>query len=256
VPGVVVGMSGTAGSGNLVRWASAEASLRGAPLHLVHAWRAPVELSMPLPADLLPDMPGPATSTAVQGEPAEVLLGQHPDLLVLGGHTGAPHVSRVAKNCLGNALCPVVVVPDVERTATGRVVVAVCGTEMSCAALRWAASEARMRADSLVVIYVWQPALVRTDLLHPAAPSVLERDAAVDRMRGWVHTSLGRDDVELHAVPGGPLDALLDASVDADLLVVGRSRPRSALGRLTHASVSSDLSGLVPCPVAVVPVPA
>jgi nucleotide-binding universal stress UspA family protein len=208
---------------------------------------------MSLPADLLPDVPHAATSTAAHGSPAEVLLGQHPDLLVLGGHTGAPHVSHVAKDCLRDALCPVVVVPDAERAATGRVVVAVCGTEISGAALRWAASEALLRADDLVVIYVWQSALVRPDLLHPAPSSLLERDAAVDRMRGWVHTSLGRDDVELHAVPGGPLDALLDASVDADLLVVGRSRPRSALGRLTHASLSSDLSGLVPCPVAVIP---
>jgi nucleotide-binding universal stress UspA family protein len=185
-----------------------------------------------------------------------VLLRQQPDLLVLGGHTGAPHASRVAKDCIRDALCPVVVVPDTDRAATGRVVVAVCGTDISCTALCWAENEAQLRDDTLVVIYVWQAPLVSPDLLHPAVASPLQRDAAVDRLQGWVHASLGRDDVEMHAVPGGPLDALLDASTDADLLVVGRSRPRSALGRLTHASLSSDLSGLVPCPVAVVPVAA
>jgi len=238
----------------MLRWAGTEATLRGWLLHLVHPWGVPVDLSMPMPAGLLSDVSGGATSSAAQGAPAQVLLRQQPDLLVLGGHTGAPHASRVAKDCIRDALCPVVIVPDREAAATGRVVVAVCGTDASCTALRWAENEARLRADTLVVIYVWQAPLASPGLLHPASAVPLHRTGAGDRLRGWVHASLGRDDVELHAVPGGPLDALLAAGMDADLLVVGRSRPRSALGRLTHASLSSDLSGLAPCPVAVVPV--
>jgi nucleotide-binding universal stress UspA family protein len=253
VAGVVVGMAGAAGSDAVIRWAAGEAVLRGAALHLVHAWRIPVDLSLPLPADLLPHVPDAVTSTAAQGNPAEVLLRQQPDLLVLGGHTGSPRVSHVAKACLRDATCPVAVVPDAGGATTGRVVVAVCGTEASSTALRWAESEVRLRAAHLIVTYVWQPPVIKGEVLH-SSPALPEQGrAAEDRLRAWVHESLGREDVELQTARGGPLDVLLKASEEADLLVVGRSRLRSVLGRVTHASLSNDLGGLAPCPVVVVP---
>ena len=253
---VVAGVGRAGTSGPVVRWAAAEAALHGAGLDLVHAWDVPVDLTVELPAGVLPDLPGGATSTALQGRPAAVLLGRRPDLLVLGGHTGAPHVSHVTGLCLRAAECPVVVVPDGERAPVGRVVVAVCGSEASRNALRWAEREAALRGADLVVAYVWQTPLVSRDVLHPALALPAREVAAVDRLRGWVHASLGRDDVELHASRGGPLDELLEATVGADLLVVGRGRPAIGLGRVLHGAVGNDLSGLAPCPVAVIPLAA
>ncbi len=251
--GVVVGVGRTRESGPVVRWAAAEASFRGVTLHLVHAWDVPVDLSVQIAPDTLPDLPGGAMSTAAQGRPAVVLLGQRPDLLVLGGHTGAPRVPRLTAICLRDAACPVVVVPDLERPPVGRVVVAVCGSEASRTALCWAAQEARLRAADLVVAYMWQSPMVRA-ALHPAQAA--EGGAAVDRLRGWVNEALGRDDVELHVSRGAPLDGMLEVSDGADLLVVGRSRLVSGLGRVTHGALSNDLSGLAPCAVAVVPLAA
>jgi nucleotide-binding universal stress UspA family protein len=253
VADVVVGMGGTGTSGPVVRWAAAEAALRGAALHLVHAWHAALDVSVELAPGSLPELPGGATSTATRGRPATVLLGQRPDLLVLGGHTGAPHVSHVTRACLRDALCPVVVVPDTERAPVGRVVVAVCGTDASRTALCWAEREARLRAADLVVAYMWQAPVMSRDVLHPALVLPARRLEAVDRLRGWVQDSLGRDDVELHASQGAPLDGLIEAGGEADLLVVGRSRFHAGLGSVLHGAVSNDISGLVPCPVAVVP---
>ncbi len=250
---VVVGVDKTGKSGPVVRWAASEAATRGEALHLVHAWDVPISMSVEIPADTLPDAPGGATSTAEPGSPAAVLLGQRLDLLVLGGHAGAPHVSHVTGSCLRHATCPVIVVPDTERAPVGRIVVAVCGTDASRTALCWAEHEARLRGADLVVAYVWQAPVMSREVLHPASALPAQRLAAVDLLRGWVHASLGRDDVELHASRGAPLDGLLELSGDADLLVVGRSRVLSGLGRVWHAAVSNDLCGLAPCPVAVVP---
>jgi nucleotide-binding universal stress UspA family protein len=63
---------------------------------------------------------------------------------------------------------------------------------------------------------------------------------------------LGRVDVEVHAPHGGPLDAILELSTDVDLIVLGRAT-HSGAGRLLNGAVSDDLSGLAPCPVAVIP---
>jgi nucleotide-binding universal stress UspA family protein len=220
---------------------------------LVHAWDEPLDLVVDLVAGSLPDVSCPVTSCAMQGPVAGVLLGQHPGLLVLGARGGARHVSGVTRTCLHRAGCPVVVVPDVERSATRRVVVGINGSAASRAALTWAAREARMQVANLVVIYAWQvhPTSPR-HVLKPSLAKSGQHDAALDRLRGWVGAELGTIDVELQALHGGPLDRLLDLSADADLLVLGRGTP-SGVGRLLHGALSDDLSALAPCPIAVIP---
>jgi nucleotide-binding universal stress UspA family protein len=236
-----------------VRWASAEAVMRGLPLRLVHAWDQPLDLSVDLGPESLPDLHAGATADAVYGPAAVVLLAREPELLVLGGHTGGRHLSHLTRSCLNRAACPVVIVPNTERPQTGRVLAAVHSGETSGNALRWAADEAQRRHAQLVVVHAWQvhPTSTR-DLLQPTRAIPAQRDAAHDRLHAWVYSVLGNIDAELNTTHGGPLDALLHHSTDADLIVLGRGT-HSGLGRMLHGTVGNDLSSLAPCPIALIP---
>lgn len=252
--GVVVGLSRTTTSGSAVRWAGAEAAVRGASLTLVHAWDDPLDVSVDLDAGSVPDVPGPVTSRAVSGPAAEVLLGLQPDLLVLGGRGGARRLTGVTRACLHRAACPVVVVPDTVHRPTRRVVVGVNGSLASAAALAWAAREARLQGATLVVLYAWQVhPTTPGQVLRPSGAVAGQQSAAAARLRGWVQAQRATVEVELLAIHGGPLDGLLHLSVNADLLVLGRGLAPSGLGRLLHGTVGDDLGALAPCPVAIVP---
>jgi nucleotide-binding universal stress UspA family protein len=189
----------------------------------------------------------------MHGAVADVLLARQPDVLVLGGHTGNRHISHLTRSCLHRMPCPVVIVPTAHRPHSGRVLVGVSGNQSSRTALLWAAQEARYRRAILVVVQAWQlhPASVR-DMLQPARTMPAQQAAALDRLRVWVRAALGDVEAELHATHGGPLDALLPLSADADLLVLGRGT-HSGVGRVLHGAVGDDVGGLGPCPVAVVP---
>lgn len=251
--GVVVGMHASGNSAAAVRWASDEAALRGIPLTLVHAWDEPLELDVQLEPGDLPELAGAARSCAVHGRAAAALLAQQPELLVLGRHTSAGHVSRLTRACVHHAACPVVVVPSHPRDPAGRLVVGVCGTRASGTALRWACDEATRRDLRLVVVHVWQvqPSSAR-ELLRPARAVPAQRQKADRDLRDWVTFVLGSAQAELRTVHGPPLDELLAASAQADLLVLGRSVHRG-LGRLLNSSVGDDLTALAACPTAVVP---
>ncbi len=251
--GVVVGVGHPGGTGAAVRWASTAAERHGLPLTLVHAWNEPVDLTVELDPSSMPDLVGTATCCAVPGQAARALLAREPALLVLGGHLGARHLTHLTRSCLQHATCPVVVVPAAEQPPTGQVVVGVCGTAGSGTALRWAAHEAQLRHAELLVCYAWQvhPGSVH-DLLHPAQTLVAQRRSALERLRPWVRQVLGSQQIDVQVTHGGPLDGLLEAGADADLIVVGGSI-HSGLSRLLHSTISHDLIGLTTCPIAVIP---
>jgi nucleotide-binding universal stress UspA family protein len=251
--GVVVGVGRCGDHTAAIGWASTEAALRGLPLTLVHAWNEPVDLSIDLDADSLPGLAGVATACAQRGGAAGVLLGQQPELLVLGRRADARHLSHLARACVHHAACPVVIVPDTETTTTQRVLVGVSRTGASRQALEWAAAEAQRRCATLVVVQVWQlhPASAR-DFLQPDRALPGQQTTTLSHLHDWVQSVLGATSAELHATHGGPLDGLLHASADADLIVLGRS-VHSGLGRILHGTVGDDVSGLAACPIAVIP---
>jgi len=253
---VVVGASGSASSSAAVRWAAAEAALRSEPLTLVHAWDVPLGVSVDLAPGGHPDADLAATSVAVHGEAADVLLAQDASVLVLGPGPVRDRLSPLVRRMLHEAAVPVVVVHGSPRRTAGRVVVGVCGTAASRGALRWAAEEARLRAAELVVVHAWQvhPTSV-AEVFQPARAVPHQQGPAVDRLRAWVEETLGpagTADVRLRAEHGGTLDGLLDAAIEADLLVLGRSE-HGALHRLVLGAVGDDVSSLARCAVAVVP---
>jgi nucleotide-binding universal stress UspA family protein len=250
VAGVVVGMGATTDCAGAVRWASTEAVMRGLSLHLVHAWSEPLNLSVALSPASLPDLHDDAMSSAVHGRPVDVLLAETPELLVLGGHCNGRRLSRIARSCLRRAACPVIVVPDVVRPVTGRVIVGVSSGDTSRAALRWAADAAGRRRAHLIIVHAWQMHVRRAkDLFASAWAIPAHRDAAHDELCGWVSGVLGPVDAEMYAGHGGPLDVLLQLAADADLIVLGRGTHTGLSGLLDDA-LGNDLSSLVPCPIA------
>jgi nucleotide-binding universal stress UspA family protein len=144
---VLVGVDGSPASAAALRWAAAEARLRGMRLHVVHARdRQAVEhahyapsagpgapgraLDAPALNALIHDVVGPEGWPAVRAEvvdglPARVLLARAPGaaMLVLGstrsaglanspvGKPRAP-LGPVARDCLRAAPCPVVVIAE------------------------------------------------------------------------------------------------------------------------------------------------
>jgi len=136
----------------------------------------------------------------------------------------------------------------------GRIVVGVDGSTPSQHALLWASAEARRRGTRLDALHAWtspieiypsnlyrDPATsydLANDVLHSAIESVADHDGlALD-----IHPLL----VEGPAAPG-----LVDAAVDAYLLVVG-SRGRGGFTGLLLGSVSRECVHRARCPVAVV----
>jgi nucleotide-binding universal stress UspA family protein len=254
--GVVIGMSRTAPRSSApLRWASETAAMRGLPLTLVHSWDAPVSVSVKLAAGHWPDLTGPATALASCDRASTALLAERPDVLVLGRPSDGRHLSHVAAACLKEADCPVVIVPHDALPGTRRVVVGICGTEASLAALRWAAEEAALRMATLVIVYVWQWGRPNAkSLLRPGQAFAHQQHAAIDQLDEWVGAELTTTAVELRASHGGPLDELMQVSAAADLIVLGRGA-HVGPARILRGSLGADLSNVVQCPVAIVPGP-
>ena len=146
---LVVGLDGSAGSLAALRWAAQEARLHGGAVHAVMAWQHPqaygaaniwgLGMDPSLDAETLlasataeaarlgeqadrsPDVV--ITTEAVEGHPAEVLLGatESADLLVVGsrGHGGfvGALLGSVSQHVVTHSHCPVVVVPDPRHDA-------------------------------------------------------------------------------------------------------------------------------------------
>lgn len=137
-----------------------------------------------------------------------------------------------------------------------RIVVGVDGSEGSVEALRWALQQAdRSGGDSKVVaIHAWHDVYaagapftvaVNPQVYGDAAERVLER--AVDEATG------GKPElVERSIVRDAPANAIVEASKDAELVVVG-SRGRGGFAGLLLGSVSQQIVHHAKCPVVVIP---
>lgn len=136
---IVVGVDGSDGSREALRWAFAEAKLRKDALEAVIVWQYPITASLPTfgamstPDDFETDArstllailadegitaesPVPVSTLVAEGNPARALLdaADTSDLLVVGsrGHGGFAGVlvGSISQQCVHHAKCPVVVV--------------------------------------------------------------------------------------------------------------------------------------------------
>ncbi len=135
------------------------------------------------------------------------------------------------------------------------ILVGVDGSEGSRRALHWALGEARLRGTNVHVITTW-PA--REPAGSPPVEPEEARRRADDMQRHLVDTVLRQftdpPRVSYELVQGDPVEVLLQASGDADLLVIG-SHSTASMRHAMLGSVSEACARLAGCPVVVLPVP-
>jgi nucleotide-binding universal stress UspA family protein len=143
---------------------------------------------------------------------------------------------------------------------SGTIVVGIDGSEAASLAARWAAREAEIRHADLLLVSAWS---IQVDGFGFAGVAFSEdlfksfQTTAEDHLAGVADQVRGISkglDVTTKAVEGQAASALLHASRDAELLVVG-SRGLGGFGGfggLLLGSVSQQCVDHAPCPVVVV----
>ncbi|MEV4807023.1 universal stress protein [Nonomuraea sp. NPDC049421] len=282
---IIVGVDGSVASRAAVEWAADDASRRGAPLRLVHAadtsWylvgarpdkalsetvlregRRALEEAAALARERRPSVE--VDTREAEGRPAAVLRDQAEDAAALvvgsrglGGFSGAL-LGSVSDGLAGHVRCPVVVVRDHEqrqeqRQEHGEVVAGVDDSPECEPALAYAFEQAALRGATLRAVHAWQ---LPGHLLAPEATYDLDEvrtaqhQVVRDRLKR-LKDAHPRVTVVEDVRSAHPVDALVAASRQADLLVVG-SLGRGALGSALLGSVSRSVLHHASCPVAVV----
>ncbi|MDX3630805.1 universal stress protein [Streptomyces europaeiscabiei] len=283
---IVVGVDGSEPGLRAVDWAADEAALRGAPLRLVYAslWeryegaRLAEDLGEPSERVRAEDIVDGAarrahlrrpdvkiTTEVLPEEPEYTLLRESrtASLLVTGtrGRSALTEalLGSVSLTVAAHAHCPMIVVRGSHDNRAlpathGRVVVGVGERPTSSAAVRFAFDEARRRGAEVEALRAWRcPAHETTDhLLLAGEPARVHEEQAVKALEAALQDAPA--DVRLHrrTVEGHARNMLVDASRDADLLVIGAKRRQRhfglQLGRVTHGVLHHSA-----CPVVIVP---
>ena len=270
---IVVGVDGSAHARQALRFALAEAALRGARVVVVGSWAIPplaaTGVGMIPAFDLLRTELADSASEVLSRELAEVAdaaagveVEQHvaqgdaagvlveaaagADLLVVGsrgrgGVTGTL-LGSVSRACLHHAPCPVAVVHDAGPTERSRIVVGVDGSPGASAALEWACAEARLRDVGVYAVCAYDEPWGIASLGMSSAAAVAElrtalaadAEGALDAAQATAPEGVG---VTGEAVQGAAGPALVSASDGSALLVVG-SRGRGGFKSLLLGSVS------------------
>jgi nucleotide-binding universal stress UspA family protein len=139
------------------------------------------------------------------------------------------------------------------------IIVGIDGSAHSRCALEWAVKEAAIRRTPLTVLTVHQAVVGYwgSAVAYPGDDALAEQalktaqeetDEVLDRLDGESRPS----QVAVRAVSGLPAEELLNATVDADMIVVG-SRGAGGFRKLLMGSVSSQVTHHAHCPVVVIP---
>lgn len=133
-----------------------------------------------------------------------------------------------------------------------QIVIGLDGAAPSLAAFQWAVDEARMRHGRVRMVTGWQ--YPSTGLgMNGLTWDLEEFEQDARKIQEEALESIDSDGliVEAEIRYGPPATALLDASKEADLVIVG-SRGRGGFTGLLLGSVSSQIVQHAPCPVLVV----
>jgi nucleotide-binding universal stress UspA family protein len=133
---------------------------------------------------------------------------------------------------------------------TYKVVVGVDGSPHSAAALRWAITEAAQHSGEVLAVLAWQMPFV-------SIPGGFERDELEQSYKDFLVSTI-REVAPSPPVPlisvvaeGEPIESLIEAAKDAQLLVLG-TKGQSRYAGLMLGSVSAACAANAPCPVVLI----
>lgn len=282
---VVVGYDGSESSTRAAQWAAGEARVRGRGLTLVHAILPPVTtgglgVGLPPSLDLIEQMERHAkeqtdafgaTLTGIDvrsvvsvGSPSAVMLeaSEAADLVVVGsrgrgGFTGLL-LGSVGAQVAAHSACPVAVIRQLAPDGASTIVVGIDGSPAAEAALAFAFDEASRHGWSITAVHAWDVPAYDLLIVPNGPVPVPLTDVADDEVRLTAEVLAGfRDDypdvdVQEHLVRSPAVQALLTASTDTAMIVVGTHGHGPAMGALL-GSVSNGLLHKATVPVVVVP---
>jgi nucleotide-binding universal stress UspA family protein len=277
---IVVGVDGSAESDAALRWAAREARQRGADLTVLHAHerglyeiRTPLEeahqrdlqrIEQAIVDSALTEVRSLAPTVEVRGETtdsgaADGLIQASGDgaMVVVGsrgrGGFAGLLLGSVSQHVATHATGPVVVVREIADHTDGRVVVGVEEGEGSDVALAMAFEEAALHSSRIVALHAYLLG-VRTwglDLPPDVEDEHPRESAESDRLTATVarwREKYPTVQVDIAVVEGQPAGRLVDASIGAQLVVVG-SRGRGGFAGLLLGSVGLHLLHHAECPV-------
>ena len=134
-----------------------------------------------------------------------------------------------------------------------RIVVGVDGSPASVRALAWAVREGRLSGGVVEVICAWQYPVGYGWAMTDADPEI--RELSMETLEKAIAEAGAAAEekvrIRLHVIEQEPVQALIEAAKEADLLVVG-SRGHGGLTTMLLGSVSQRCVHHAPCPVVVV----
>ncbi|KAF5990756.1 stress-inducible protein [Streptomyces sp. WAC00263] len=268
---MVVGVDGSLVAVRALDRAAEEAARRGAVLDIVYAV-PDLDVAGPVLASAALRMrerhPGlPVTATAAEGSPVQALArhGRDAALTVvdtrgLGGLAGLL-LGSVSLRLAAHARSPLLVVRGAHRpTGRGEVLLGL-ESDADADAAAYAFAEAERRGAGLRILHAWThrypppelPAPLPTRRVPEEAARYARAEEAVPRFAvSGLRERYPQVGVETRTVRSGPAHALLEATQEADVVVIGAHRRPNRLG-LQLGPVTHALLHHSHCPVLVVP---
>jgi nucleotide-binding universal stress UspA family protein len=284
-----VGFDGSDGSERALMWAGRVAERTGACVRPVNAWQMPalstlggppfpdpsilerrareqLELSLVEARQPLPDGVEVKPLELHQVDPVELLtsIAKPDDLLVVGSRGLGPAarlvLGSVASRVASHASSAFAVVPRdwwprADEAETPVALVAVDTTPVGQLTVHWAARH--LPDHQLRLLHVWDSPFGESlvyDVLGDG-DYLAERQAQkhLDRAVRIAHSDLGDEaDIDSALVEGSPVAVIVEATEDADVLVMGAQRHRG-LKRLLLGSVSQGVIHDLRIPTIIVP---
>lgn len=186
-------------------------------------------------------------------------LAESASVLVVGsrghGAVGEVLTGSVSQHLTRHATCTVVVVRAPHTPDSGRIIVGVDGSPTSFGALTFACQRAEQTGEVVVAMHGFRVRTPSSSVWSSEPRSISEAMTEkelllAESIAGFRNT---HPDVKLvsEVIPVGPATLLVDASLDASLVVVG-SRGLGPFGATLLGSVSHHVLHRAQCPVAIV----